>query len=175
MGWTTRMVAAGAVTAAVVTSVALSGVGADTFEIGPGPITGPAGYVAFEIGPDGKPQIARYDENDVAVQEIDLDVSHKCLVRNRPQLAALLDISKYNSPHTEVYYVDSGLGFRQKNGNCSPGNGRIAHGQYMVLRAGPGLSFSLGRVEHRGEVQGEPRVPDRRRCARGGPVEQRPR
>ena len=79
----------------------------------PGPVSIPAGYIAFEIGPDGKPQIARYGENDVPVQQIDLDVSNKCLVRNRSQLAALLDIRALGPSNIDVHYVDSGLGFRK--------------------------------------------------------------
>ncbi len=154
MGWTTRMVAAGAVTAAVVTSVALGGVGAEKPEAVPGPVSIPAGYVAFEIGPDGTPQIARYDENDVPVQQIDLDVSNKCLVRNRPQLAALLDIRALGPTNIDVHYVDSGLGFR-KTGNCSRGNGRVSAGQTLALKAGPGLSFISAELNIEGKFDAD--------------------
>ena len=110
--------------------------------------------MAFEIGPDGKPQIARYDENDVPVQQIDLDVSNKCLVRNRPQLAALLDIRALGPTNIDVHYVDSGLGFR-KTGNCSRGNGRISAGQTMVLTAGAGLSFISAELNIEGKFDAD--------------------
>ena len=110
--------------------------------------------MAFEIGPDGKPQIARYDENDVPVQQIDLDVSNKCLVRNRPQLAALLDIRALGPTNIDVHYVDSGLGFR-KTGNCSRGNGRVSAGQTLDLKAGPGLSFISAELNIEGKFDAD--------------------
>lgn len=106
----------------------------------PAPVEISEGFIAFEVGPTG-PRIARYDAQAQLVPGTAVNISLAgCRVQNSAALATLLGIT--TSPHDpDMFLVDNGLGFRSTSGSCSKSNGRVSHGETMVITAGPGLEF----------------------------------
>ncbi|HSJ92223.1 MAG TPA: hypothetical protein VK917_09135 [Ilumatobacter sp.] len=145
-----RVLAAGlAATAAVVTlSSDLSA------QENPEPVAILEGYIAFEVGPTG-PRIAQYDAADRLVPGTAVDLSLAgCRVQNRAALATLLDIT--TSPHDpDMFLVDNGLGFRTTSGNCAKSNGRVSHGETLVIAVRPGLEFVRAELNIEGKFSAD--------------------
>lgn len=108
------------------------------------------GYVAFELGPAG-PRLAKYDAQGVLVPESAVDLALAgCRVQNRTALAGLLGVT--TSPaDPDMFLVDNGLGFRTTSGSCAKSNGRVSHGETMVITAGPGLEFVRAELNIEGK------------------------
>lgn len=118
----------------------------------PNPVTIAAGYLAFEVGPNGA-RVAEYDGagNLVPGGTVDLSLAG-CRVTNSAALPLAVSARPLDP---DMFLVDNGIGFRTTSGNCSKSNGRVSYGETLVLQAPAGREFRAARLNVEGKFSAD--------------------